>query len=331
MIKKLLKKFAIKTTKNIKFWLEAARFYSTPITVLTWLCAFIYSLKSGGKFIPGIIALLGICLVHLATNLIDDYFDYKILSKDESFMKSAQDCKCSYLRSGKVSTWDLLIAIAVFLFLAGIIGLILLILSGKGVIWLTIVALCVAFGYQRLSLIGLGEIAIIIAYGPLLFEGVYYVMTKTFSWEILLPAFACVMFVNTILYAHMLMDYDGDKCSHKKTICLYLQSKTKALNFLLLFYLASYILIGVWAAVSHNKFLYATYITIPMVLELYKHLDNYNADKTKLPRVMFWHYPLDNWNKIKGTSNAPFYFRFFYARNILTIFLLLVCAAIIVG
>ena len=35
----------------------------------------------------------------------------------------------------------------------------------------------------------------------------------------------------------------------------------------------------------------------------------------------------ENWEKIRTSPDAPFYFRFFYSRNILTWFLLLTCLA----
>ena len=53
-----------------------------PITVLSWIVIFIYALKHNGNAILGIVALVGISLVHMATNLIDDYFDYKVLVKN---------------------------------------------------------------------------------------------------------------------------------------------------------------------------------------------------------------------------------------------------------
>ena len=60
-------------------------------------------------------------------------------------------------------------------------------------------------------------------------------------------------------------------------------------------------------------------------------LKKYNTDPTSVPQVRFWHQPLENWNKVKNTTNAPFYLRFFFARNISTLFMLLTCLAILFG
>lgn len=319
----------IKTiTGKILFWFNCARCYSLPITVLNWLVIFVYSLTHRGDFLLGLIALVGISLVHMATNLIDDYFDYKILSKNDEFMKSAQNCKCLYLKNNQASVNDLRNAIIIFLSIAAIIGIILFLTSGYYVALLAIIALFIAFIYQRLSLIGLGDVGIIIAYGPLMYEGVYYVMTKTFSIEVLILSFACALFTNTILYVHMLMDFDGDECSHKKTLCTVFKTKENALKFLLFFYVASFILLGYLAYLTKNYFYYSNLLTLPLIIDLYKNMQNFNKNKTHLPTIRFWHYPLDNWESVKTTKDAPFYFRFFYSRNIVTFFMILMCIVI---
>lgn len=316
---------------KIHFWLKCARLYSVPITVLSWLVIFIYAVKDGGNILLGLISLAGILLVHLATNLIDDYIDYKVLIKDETFVKAGRDHKCAYLRSNQATVSDLRNVIVTFLAIAAIIGALLFFTSGPMVIIFAIIALLIAIAYPKFSMNGLGEILVIIAYGPLMFEGVYYVMTKELSVDVIILSFACVMFVNSILYAHMLMDFDGDKKANKTTLCLKMKTKQNALNLILVFYVISYILIGYIGYKSLNNLYFTTYITIPMVFELYNSLKIYNEDRSILPANPFWNRPLDNWNIIKDTYNAPFYLRFYMARNITTFFMLLTCIAVAFG
>ena len=311
------------------FWLKAARLYSVPMTFLSWLVVFIFALKQEGNILAGLISLVGISLVHLATNLIDDYIDYKDLQKDDKFITAGRDCKCAYIRSGEATTKDLRNVILIFLSIAAICGGILFFISGFAVFWLAIIALVIAMAYPHLSSRGLGEIEVIIAYGPLMFEGVYYVMTKSFSHDVFILSMICVMFVNNVLYAHMLMDFDGDKNANKTTLCTKIGSKEKALNLILYFYGFSYILLGFYIYKTSNYLYLLNYITIPLVIDLYNMLKEYNKNPMSLPKVLFWHQPLENWNKIKTTSNAPFYLRFFFARNISTMFMLLTCIAII--
>ena len=72
---------------KILFWLKNSRIFSLPMTVLSWLVVFAYAIKHDGNIFNGIIALIGIACAHLATNLFDDYVDYK------SLPENSQKCK----------------------------------------------------------------------------------------------------------------------------------------------------------------------------------------------------------------------------------------------
>ncbi len=314
---------------KIIFWLNAARAYSAPITILNWIVIFVYSLKMNGNAILGIIALIGVVLVHLATNLIDDYFDYKILIKDEKYINSAQNCKCKYLKDNLATPKDLLKTIIIFLGLAGIIGVFLFFVSGIYVGVIAVLALIFAICYQKFSLKGLGELIIIIMYGPLLYEGIFYVMTSRLSYDVIPLSLACSMITNSILYTHMLMDFDGDETAHKVTLSIKFKTKEKALKFLSVFYIIAYLMIFSLAFISKNYYFLLTLLAIPLIFDLYHSLYMFNKDKTNVPKIKFWHYPLDNWSKIKDSKDAPFYFRFFYSRNILILFMFLLALAII--
>ena len=313
--------------KNVIFWLNCARVYSLPITVLNWLVIFVFSLKSGGNALLGVVALFGIGLVHMATNLLDDYFDYK----DEKYMQSAQNCKCAYLKSGEATVKDLKNAIIVFLSVAALIGCFLFLKSGVYVALLAFIGFVVAVTYQKFSINGLGEISIIIAYGPLLYEGVYYVMTGKFAWVVCLLSLSCAFITNTILYVHMLMDFDGDFEAGKKTLCTTLKTKENALKALGVFYLIGFILLLAFAFVIKDFWLLLTFVIVPEIFDLYNSMRKFNLDKQSMPKIYPWHYPLDNWKTIENTKDAPFYFRFFFSRNIVTLFMLLVCFAILIG
>lgn len=313
---------------NIKFWYTNARPYSVPITFLSWLCAFTYSLTQGGNITYGLIALVGISLVHLATNLADDYFDYKRLIKDEKYLKSVKDIKCKYLKTGQSTIDDLKNVIIILLFISSITGGILFFTSGWYVILFAVIALIIALSYSALSSRGFGDAAVILAYGPLMFEGVYYVMTSNLSFDILILSVGCSMIVNTILYAHMLMDYDEDVISGKTTLCTNLKTKNNALNFLLFFYFTSYIMLICMSIKTGNYFYLLPIITAVFVNDLYKKMQTYPQIDTN---INFIKYPFFNKKTIINNPNIPFLLRFIYTRNITVYFMILVCVAIIFG
>ena len=321
----------MKIVETVKFWINNARPYSVPMTFLSWLVAFAYSVKAGGNIYCGLIALFGIILVHLSTNLSDDYFDFKRLSCDKKFMDNSKEIKCRYLRNGQATIEDLRNVIVVMLAVAALCGVILFFCSGWWVVFFAVAVLPIALLYSKLSSKGFGDLAVILAYGPLMFEGIYYVMTKNLSLDVLILSLACSMFVNAVLYAHMLMDFDEDVCSSKRTLCTILKTKDKALRFMLLFYFAGYLFILLLAIKSRNYYYLVPFVTVPLVADLFNMLKKYNEDKSDLPVVQPWYYPLDNWENVKQTPNASFFLRFMFARNISTWFMLCVCFALMIS
>ena len=62
--------------ENFKLFCTLTRAYSLPISVMSWLVPFLFALFNKGNVLYGIIALFGIVVLHLASNLFDDIIDY---------------------------------------------------------------------------------------------------------------------------------------------------------------------------------------------------------------------------------------------------------------
>ena len=172
---------------RILFWLKNPRRYALPMTLLSWLIIFIYAYFQGGNILNGIAALLGISCAHLATNLFDDYIDYKNLTEN------SQKCKCAYIKEGAATIDDVLRVVVIYLSIASLVGLFLFIRCGFPVLFLACAGGIITLIYAKLSQKGLSEIAVGTAFGPLLFEGVYFVMTGAFSLKVFVMSLAVVM------------------------------------------------------------------------------------------------------------------------------------------
>lgn len=297
--------------KKILFWLNCSRAFSLPITILSWLVVFVYSLKLGGNFLNGFLALIGISFAHLAGNLADDYIDYGILSRDEKIMNSAVETKCCYIRDGSVTLKDIIKVIAIYSSIALILGAILFFRSGVGVIWLTIIGGILTLSYAKFSLIGMSELIIGLLFGPLMFEGVYYVMTKTFSGIVFVLSVAVVMFTVGFLYVHTLLDFDSDKTSHKKTLCCRINDKNKALRLFALFCTLGYSAAFYFGFLTNNIAVLLTFLTIPYAVKI--------------------HYMMKSYNECPEPDTERFYFVLFSARNLMVLFGLLLSAAILIS
>lgn len=309
--------------KRILFWLNNSRLFSLPMTVMSWLVIFLYSVKSGGNIINGLAALIGISFAHLATNLFDDYIDYKKLSSSECGFEGAPDSKCSYIRCGDATLRELFAAVCVFLAVALVCGGYLTFACGFVVPLLAIAGGIIVLTYPFLSSRGLSELAVASAFGPLLFEGVYYVMCGRFSLFVLLMSFTVVTFTVVLLYAHTMLDFDGDIASCKKTLCTRFCDKFRALKFLGFLFVFGYSLVFVLSVYSQNYYFLFTLFTIPYAVQLYGAIYSYNEDKNSAPQLSRWNFPMEK------VSTPAFHHRLFLARNLMVYFSFLMSLAIV--
>ena len=303
--------------EKIKIWFECARGYSIILTILALSVAFTLGLRAGGNIWLGLLCVLGIELGHISTNLIDDYFDYKIISADKNFTNTVQKGKCRLLFNGIISIKALERAIVIVCSTAFLIGVLLFLSNRPHVIWLMGIGAIAILFYQKFSLVGLSELAVGVVYGPLLFEGTFYVMTGNFSLEVLFASLINVMFSEQFLYTHTLLDFDGDMISHKKTLVCRIGDKNKALKVLSLFFITGYAITIFMAIFNNNPIYLLCFLTLPYAIWLFKELKSFNRDKTAIPKINKLNFPLDNWKQIKKDGTESFFFRLLLSRNIM--------------
>lgn len=287
--------------KTILFWLENSRIFSLPMTLLSWLVIFIFALRHGGNIFNGVVALIGISFAHLATNLFDDYVDYKKLTEN------SQKCKCAYIKEGKATLYDVLKIVIIFCILALTTGFILLIRCGWPVFGLALIGGIITLIYAKLSQNGLSELAVGTAFGPLLFEGVYFVMMEKFSLVVFVMSLAVVMFTIGLLYVHTILDFEGDMCAHKKTLVCSIGDKDKAIKGVFIVYGLGYIFTLILVFMLKNYFILLTFVLMPLVFDIYNSLKTYTC----------------------GGEIKEFYFRLLKARNLMVYYSLLITAALI--
>lgn len=262
---------------GLKTVVKNSRWYSSDMTVFSCLVCFLFALSQGGNVFNGIIAFVGILFAHMAANLYDDYDDYKLLCTDARFSEFTPEVKCAYLKNGSSTLKDLAAVIVAYCLIALITGLILFLRVGTPVLLLGVIGGLIVLNYPKFSRAGLSEIAVGIAFGPLLFEGMYFVMTKTFSYEVLLLSLAVVMFTVGVMYVHTILDFEGDRLSGKKTLVQRIGNKNKAVSGVIVIYFLGYLFLTFFALAVKNYFCLIAYVTVPFVFTLYRALKKHNA------------------------------------------------------
>ena len=251
-------------------WFMASRGYSISMSILNWLVAFVVALKfcQNANIIYAFVALLGIVFAHLGTNFFDDYIDF-ILKVPK------QDCKMKYLKEGIISKNQLL-AICGFLFLiAAVIGIYFYIKIGIPILIITIITAAIIILYPKLNNFALGEVAVGLCFGLLLFAGLSYVITGTLNLNMVLISIPVGILTSSVLFVHSIMDFDSDKNDNKCTLCVLLKSKSAALFVLMMFYLIIFIftLLYVYLKIL-PVFALISLILILLIVKLYRSIKN---------------------------------------------------------
>ena len=312
--------------------LECSRVFSLPMTIMSWLVIYVYSILIAGHIKYGLLALIGVCLAHLAANVFDDYFDYKALIKQVGFnkkeyLKNSQKTKCRYLIAGLMKPGDIFILACIYLLSAGAIGTFLFLKCGDGVLYFALIGGLLTVSYSFLSKIRLSEFAVALAYGPALFGGIYYVMTKTYSLDAIILSIPSMLITVILLYIHTVMDYDFDINEGHKTIANSFNSRLDSLIVLKILLIMAYvtpILLCIFDILDWQVF--AVWFTIPLAVDLYKSMVDFAANPDSVPEHKWYHFPMENM-----MGEPSFMTRIYQSRNLMIYYSLFLTIAIVLG
>lgn len=211
------------TTKAIR-WLVITR---APFLTAAMTPAFVGMAFTSGvmdvsiNWTYGLLATLGVMLLHLAANVFNDYFDHtsgtdqantKYFTQYSGGSRSIEMRLISLSGTRTVAIALMLSALAIGIYLTAMVGL--------GVLYIGLAGLACGYFYTAppLRLVarrGLGEIIIGLAFGPLITLGMYYVLTGVYSLEAFLIGIPAGLLTTNILVINQVPDAEGDAVTGK--------------------------------------------------------------------------------------------------------------------
>ncbi len=224
-----------------------------------------------------LLTFFGACFFHISCNVANDYFDFK--SGNDAYNKNALvpfSGGSRMVLDGFVKPNEALTVSLVFAILGSAIGLYLNSVSnGNIILFIGLAALFFVFSYNgfpaRLVNKGLGEIAIFLAWGPLMVLGAYYVQAESFSsFWVIAVAFPSGILTTLVLLINEFADKEADFSTGRKTWVI-LFGFEKSLLIYLFLALSCYILVlsgvlwGGWPIWS-----LLAVVTLPLPLMAYK-------------------------------------------------------------
>ena len=254
---------------TLKAWFQASRppFFIATLIPLTigWILA-----GSNGNWHPWrfFMITMGALMVHLATNLSNDYFDYIQGTDDGPSIGGSR-----VIQEGKISPAALKRAIILLYFCAFIVAFYLMATLDLWLMFpvvlfsffssLFYVAPPIRYGYH-----GLGEVFVGINMGPIMVVGTYWVVAERLDWLPLCISLPVGLMVAAILYYQSIPDIQTDRAVGKKTIAVRLGRKG-AIRGLILFWGVIYTSIITLTGTGHlNRLAFVCLFSIPIFLRL---------------------------------------------------------------
>ncbi len=183
-------------------WLISTRAAVLVMTFISSALAGLFAARDGKfVFLPWLALTLGLVLAHATNNLFNDYTDFvRGVDKDNYFrtLYGPQP-----VANGLITTRQLLGYTAGTGLLALACGLYLIFSNGNDpLIWvlLGLGSFFVLFYTWPLKYIALGEIAVLLVWGPLMIGGGYYVMAGAWDWNVVWASIPYYFGVTTVIF-----------------------------------------------------------------------------------------------------------------------------------
>ena len=221
-------------------WIQASR---PPFFIATFIPLAAGWILAGklGAWRPWrmLLVLLGSFMVHLATNLADDYFDHLQGTDDGLSIGGSR-----VIQEGKIAPRTILKVVILLYALA--FGIALCSIAVLGLWGLTPLVLLAWFGSffyvappVRYGYRGLGELSVGINMGPVMVVGTYWVISGRVDWAPFLISIPIGLMVAVILYYQSLPDMESDLAVHKYTVAVRL-GRRRAFYGLIVFWVMIY-------------------------------------------------------------------------------------------
>ncbi|MEW5796894.1 MAG: 1,4-dihydroxy-2-naphthoate polyprenyltransferase [Candidatus Zixiibacteriota bacterium] len=201
-------------------WLLAARPKTLPAAAAPVIIGTAMAHTGGGAHWPSALAAMtGALLIQVGTNFANDYFDYKKGTDSGERLGPVR-----VTQAGLVSPEAMKRATILVFALAVLVGVYLVWRGGVPIV--VIGLLSVLFGVlytggpYPLGYNGLGELFVLIFFGPVAVGGTYYVQTIDINLAVIVAGFAPGLFSVGILTVNNLRDIDNDRVSGKRTLAV---------------------------------------------------------------------------------------------------------------
>ena len=269
---------------KLKEFFMCTRPHSYPASIAPVLFGATYALGYEIKFsiLKFILFLLACLLIQAATNLFNEYYDYKHgLDKIDSEGISGSIVK------GNLSPREVMVGALVLYALAFVLGLILTFITSFYVLLVGLVCMLAGYFYTGgkypIAYSPFGEVVSGFFMGTIIISLSFYFQTGYVNTDIIVVSLPLFIMIGTILLANNIRDLDNDKESGRRTYAI-LVGRNNAIKTLASCFVVVYLLNIVFAVTKYvSWYNLLVLVTIPLAIKIIKGFGANNNKKTMAP------------------------------------------------
>jgi len=197
----------------ISRWLISTRAAVLVMTFISAVLAGLFALRDGAFDFSSWLALaFGLIMAHASNNIFNDFTDYSRGVDKDNYFRNIYGAQP--IASGLMTRRQHLTYFAVTGLMALLAGLYLIFInSNDSFIWilLGLGVFFVIFYTWPLKYIAMGEVAVLLVWGPLMIGGGYYVLAHNWNWNVILACLPYALGVTTVIFGKHIDKLSADK------------------------------------------------------------------------------------------------------------------------
>jgi 1,4-dihydroxy-2-naphthoate octaprenyltransferase len=215
-------------------WLISTRAAVLAMTLTSALLAGLFAWRDNSfNFLPWSALAFGLIMAHASNNLLNDYVDHSRGVDQNNYYRTMYGPHP--LTDQLMSKRQHLTYFAVSGTLALVSGVALAWYAGfSAVSWLLLGsgAFILLFYTWPLKYIALGEVAVLLVWGPLMIGGGYYVITRVWDWNVAIASLVYALSVTTVIFGKHIDKLEVDRQKNIHTLPSLLGEKTSRMAVL---------------------------------------------------------------------------------------------------
>jgi len=255
----------------ISRWLISTRAAVLVMTFISAALAGLFALRDQGfQFLPWLALTFGLIFAHASNNIFNDYTDFVRGVDKDNYYRNIYGAQP--IASGLMTRRQHLTYFAITALIALVLGLLLLWSTGFSVtawILLGLGAFFLLFYTWPLKGLALGEVAVLIVWGPLMIGGGYYVLTQHWNWFVVIASLPYVLGVTTVIFGKHIdkLDMDEKKGIHTLPVVI----GEKASRYTVLAMMISPYLITLYLIIAKffTPVMLIVFLALPALLKIY--------------------------------------------------------------